>query len=158
MHLTGTYIGKLCLETLGFKLLSLLKVELITCSITFFPDKANIFEEFTLKVKEHLKNKVRNQIALSIYTKSLKNMLMSFLKKFIRFEVKIIYKVLLTKPNKIYSQLTVSCVLVKTLHQNDGTWSPLLFQRSPKRIRRGSYTWLKYQTSIWTLALITPYI
>ena len=28
--------------------------------------------------------------------------------------------------------LTVSCVLVNTLHQNDGTWSPLLFRRSPE--------------------------
>ena len=35
-----------------------------------------------------------------------------FLKKFIRFEGKIILKVLLTKPNRIYSQLTVSLIPV----------------------------------------------
>ena len=68
-----------------------------------------------------------------------------FLKKFIRFEDNIIFNVLLTEPNKMYSQLTVSCVLVNTFYQNDDTWSPLLFRRSREVgvVRRGSYTWLK---------------
>ena len=40
-----------------------------------------------------------------------KNTCELILKKFIRFEVKIVFKVLLTKPNSIKSQLTVLCVL-----------------------------------------------
>ena len=43
-----------------------------------------------------------------------------------------IIRVHLSKLKQNLLMLTVSCVLVNTLHQNDGTWSPLLFRRSPE--------------------------
>ena len=66
-----------------------------------------------------------------------------FLKKFIRFEDKLILKVLFSKTNKIYSRLTSFACSWTTyiLHQNDSTWSPILFRWSPQIgvANRGSY-------------------